>query len=276
MLRSLPERDTAKGLMAEPLLAEVNQISSLEGDQRIPYRLPTGAELFLLALAIGADDGDGAFIITSRIFVISEGHPLAVGRNFGVADPVDAVEKNLAERILQTPVIVLRHVSHNGQVETVGCPVDILDVVEHFARRAAAQGDAGERTGARVATIELRAEPDCELAVSGNREQLGFFEAEFAGTGIVSAGDVELALSAIPCGAVDDAAIRREARVADESRPEGDLLVGGLRDVSSGTAEEPSQAEESDCKDNCGGYDSKRFAPAAVRNGLGECGTARG
>src|SRR5271168_4561308 len=38
MLRSLPERVTARGLVALPPLAEVNQISSPVGDQTIPSR----------------------------------------------------------------------------------------------------------------------------------------------------------------------------------------------------------------------------------------------
>src|SRR5271166_1572885 len=47
MLRSLPERVTARGFAPMPLLVQVNQISSPSGDQRIPCSEVHPEESFL-------------------------------------------------------------------------------------------------------------------------------------------------------------------------------------------------------------------------------------
>ena len=57
-------------------------------------RKPARSEFLLFA--IGADHGHRTLIVADGVLVVGERHRLAVGRNLGIADPVDAVEQHLA------------------------------------------------------------------------------------------------------------------------------------------------------------------------------------
>ena len=97
--------------------------------------------------------------------MVAEGDPFAVGRNLGMADPVDAVEQHLSDGIFQTPVTVLGHVANDGQTVAVGGPVGVLHVVEHFARRSSTERNARQGAAARIATVAHGVETDGELSV---------------------------------------------------------------------------------------------------------------
>ena len=96
-------------------------------------------------MPIRFDHGHRTLVVAAGIFVVRERHALAVRRNLGMADPVNAVKQHLAHRIFQPPVAVLRDEAHHGHVFAVRCPVRVLHVLQHFAGSSSAQGDPGER-----------------------------------------------------------------------------------------------------------------------------------
>jgi hypothetical protein len=72
-----------------------------------------------------------------------------------------------------------------------------------------------------------RVEANGELSIFGDGEQVGIFQAQFAGAILVGASHVELVVAAFPGCGIDDAAVGSEAGVAEGSGAEGDLLKLG-------------------------------------------------
>src|ERR1039457_7475786 len=104
IVRSLPERVTARGFEALPVLVDVNQISSPDGDQRIPSSEVQPEESFLSSslpsAPITATEPSSS---PSGFSWSAKATHFPSGEIFGVTHPVDAVEEHLPDGILQTP-----------------------------------------------------------------------------------------------------------------------------------------------------------------------------
>src|SRR5579871_1033821 len=89
---------------------------------------------------------------------------LAVRGDLGIADPVDAVDQNMPDGILQAPVAAFGDVANDGHSLAVGGPVSVLHIFEDFARSASAQRNTSHRARTRISAESFRVQANCQLA----------------------------------------------------------------------------------------------------------------
>src|SRR5580658_3587532 len=181
IVRSLPERVTARGFEASPVVgAGKPDLIARRRPENSLQRGPAGRKFSFWFLAIGADHGERTFVIAPWIFMIGEGDPLAVRRNLRMTHPVDAVEQHFADGILQTPMIIFRNVVDDRQTVAVGGKVGVSYVVQHLAWRSSTQRHPCQRSASRVAAVILGVEPDGQLSGLGDRKQLSILNSQFS------------------------------------------------------------------------------------------------
>jgi hypothetical protein len=176
-------------------------------------------------VSIGADDRNGAAIIPTGIAVVRECNPFSVGRDLGETDPIDAVEQHLAYGVLQTPVHRCGNETDDRHALAIRGPIGFLDVVEDLPRTTAAEWNPRKCAAAGITSEIDGLEAKREFALLGNREQGGVLDTEFLRTGLVRTNDVNLRFAAVPSSVINDAAIGREASIANVAGPKGNLLV---------------------------------------------------
>src|SRR5271156_3940645 len=103
--------------------------------------------------------------------MVGKRDPFSVWRNFRVTYPVDAVEQHLAYRILQTPMIIFRHITNDRHGVAIRRPLGVLHVVQYLVWRSTAQRNPRQRSTARVAAVIYGVEPDRQFSAFGDREQ---------------------------------------------------------------------------------------------------------
>ena len=175
--------------------------------------------------------------------MVGERHPLPIRRNFRVADPVDTVEQNLPNGILQTPVAVFRNVSHHGHVYAVCGPVCVLHILQHFSWSSPAQRNPRQRPGPRIAAVTHRVEPDRQFSALGDRKQFRILQSEFARARIIRARQVQLVIPALPRCAVNHAAIGRKPRIPHRPRTKRNLLIFSQRRRSAASPQPPAHTK---------------------------------
>src|SRR6266849_10326251 len=134
--------------------------------------------------------------------MIRKRYPLPVRRYLRMADPVDAVEEHLPDRILQTPVSVLRYVTDYRHILPVRRPVRVLHIVEHFSRRSAAHWNPRQRSRLRKAAKAHRVEPNRQFPALRDGQQFRALYPEFARARVIRAPHIQLAFASVPRSAV--------------------------------------------------------------------------
>src|SRR5580692_11693162 len=125
-------------------------------------RSPAAGELLLVSLEV--NDGDRAFIVAIGILMIRNGHEPSVWGDFGIADPIDAVEEHLADGVFQPPVRRLRDQPDDRKVLSVSRPIGILHVFENLSGRTGTERNPGEGSGPLVSGKILGVDADREFA----------------------------------------------------------------------------------------------------------------
>ena len=135
--RVFPERVVmAKGAL--------DQTSSPFGDHATPRFASRALDAHL---ALGVHDLEPAVVVAARR-MIDERDVAAVGRDADAAHPSGRRVDRLADRVLEA--LEVADVVRDGEGLPVGRPIGVLHVLEDRPGRAAAQGDARERTRALV------------------------------------------------------------------------------------------------------------------------------
>ena len=149
-------------------------------------------------MPIRLDHSHRTFVVATGVFVVRERHALAVRRNLGMADPVNAVQQNLADGIFQPPVAVLRNEAHHRHAFAVGRPVGVLDIVQHFARRSSAQGNLGQRPRAGIAAEINGVQPDRQFSALRDGKQGRILQSQFARAIVIGASQIQLVRRRLP------------------------------------------------------------------------------
>ena len=228
MVRSLPAESHAARIVGAASVArgKPNLVASGRPENALD-RGPSSRQDLFFTFTFGVDHSNRSLVIPAGILMVGKGHPLAIRGNLGLADPVDAINQNFANGIFQPPMAVFRRVTDHRHLFAVRGPVHVLNVVQHFARRSATEWNASQRPGGGVSPQIVGVQPDRQLAILGNRQQLGVLQSQLTRSGIVAARGVHLFVTAVPVGAVNNAAIRGEARVSHGTSAEGNLLIFG-------------------------------------------------
>jgi len=179
IVRSLPDKVTARGFAAEPVLVDVNQIHrSLGTKENPPSDTQPEESFFLFSIAIRRMIA----LIPRRLHRGSHGSAkasqLPSGEILGVADPVDALEPALFR--WDTPNASDCSPERNEQPPSFrrSRPSPRPCTLSNTSRAvSSAQRHPCECAGPRIATEDSRIEPNCQFPVLGDRKQLSILQA---------------------------------------------------------------------------------------------------